>query len=256
MTLFYLVRHGETDWNREEVFRGRFDVPLNDRGRQEAQAAAQRLAAAGLAAVYTSPLARARETAEIVARAASVEAYVEEAFVDMDFGDWQGLPLTEVEKRYPELYETWRATPAEARIPGAESLTAVGKRAVAAVTVLAGRFPEEVLCIVTHRVVSKLVMAWALGLDEGAFWRIRQDTACVNAFAYDGREGAQPLTACCRLVARAPGSLLGSPLPTARTASPSYGALVEPRSAGPVVHLLNDTCHLRAVSERGAQRDF
>ena len=245
MTLFYLVRHGETDWNREEVFRGRLDVPLNDRGRLEAGAAGQRLVHAGLAAVTSSPLVRARETAEIVARACGVEASVDEAFVDMDFGDWQGLRLTEVEKRYPELYQAWRATPAGARIPGAESLTAVRKRAVAAVTALAGRFPEDVLCVVTHRVVSKLVMAWALGLDEGAFWRIRQDTACVNAFEYEGREGAQPPLACCRLV----------PGPTKRRRAPVREG-PGPRGAGPVVHLLNDTCHLRAVSERGAQRDF
>jgi broad specificity phosphatase PhoE len=188
MSFFYLVRHGETDWNREEVFRGRIDVPLNDRGRQQAQAAGRRLAAAGLAAVCTSPLGRARETAEIIARACGREASVIEAFVDMDFGDWQGLRLTEVERRFPELYQTWRTAPAEARIPGAESLVEVKERAVAAITALAGRFPEGSLCVVTHRVVSKLVMAWALGLDEAAFWRIRQDTACLNVFEYDGRE--------------------------------------------------------------------
>jgi broad specificity phosphatase PhoE len=242
MSFFYLVRHGETDWNREEVFRGRIDVPLNDRGRQQAQAAGRRLAAAGLAAVCTSPLGRARETAEIIARACGREASVIEAFVDMDFGDWQGLRLTEVERRFPELYQTWRTAPAEARIPGAESLVEVKERAVAAITALAGRFPEArprrlvpkasgplrvpasptragspkgspaALCVVTHRVVSKLVMAWALGLDEAAFWRIRQDTACLNVFEYDGREL--------------------------------------------VVHLLNDTCHLSALAEGRKQADF
>jgi len=212
MSFFHLVRHGETDWNREEVFRGRRDVPLNDRGRQQAEAASSRLAPAGLVAVYSSPLGRARDTADIIGQACGLEAHVDEAFVDMEFGAWQGLALTEVEKRYPELYQAWRKTPAEARIPGAESLAEVKQRAVAAITALAGRCPGDALCVVTHRVVSKLVMAWALGLDEAAFWRIRQDTACLNAFEYHGREA--------------------------------------------VVHQLNDTCHLRAISKGGVQRDF
>jgi broad specificity phosphatase PhoE len=172
-----------------------------------------------LAGVCTSPLGRARETAEAIARACRLEVWVEEAFVDMDFGGWQGLRLTEVEKRFPELYRTWSKTPAEARIPGAESLVEVKQRAVGAIAALAGRFPEDALCVVTHRVVSKLVMAWALGLDEAAFWRIRQDTACLNAFEYDGRAPASPTRA-------------------------------------PVVHLLNDTCHLSAVAEGGKQADF
>jgi broad specificity phosphatase PhoE len=229
-----------------------------------------------LAAVYTSPLVRARETAEVIARTCGLEVCVNEAFVDMDFGDWQGLPLTEVEKRFPELYQTWRTTPAEARIPGAESLVEVKKRAVAAITALAGApryhgsaragrpadaergpwsqapagqekrsLPEAALCVVTHRVVSKLVMAWALGLDEAAFWRIRQDTACLNAFEYDGREEAQPPLACCRPV---PGAT------NRRGASVREGP--GPRGAGPVVHLLNDTCHLTAVAEGKKQADF
>jgi len=206
MSFFYMVRHGETDWNREEVFRGRIDVPLNDRGRQQAEAAGRRLAGAGVGAVCTSPLVRARETADIIARACGREVCVEEAFVDMDFGDWQGLALTEVEKRFPEPYQTWSRTPAEARIPGAESLVEVKQRAVAGITALAGRFPEDTLCVVTHRVVSKLVMAWALGLDEAAFWRIRQDTACVNVFEYDGQQAVvHLLNDTCHLSALAEG---------------------------------------------------
>jgi broad specificity phosphatase PhoE len=219
MSFFYLVRHGETEWNREEVFRGRMDVPLNDRGCQQAEAAGRRLAGTRLAAVCTSPLSRARETAEVIARACGLEVCVDEAFVDMDFGDWQGLRLTEVEKRFPELYQTWRIAPAEARIPGAESLVEVKKRAVAAITALACRFGKDTLCVVSHRVVSKLVMAWALGLDEAAFWRIRQDTACLNVLEYDGRAPASP-------------------------------------TREPVVHLLNDTCHLSALAEGRKQPDF
>ena len=212
MTLFYLVRHGETDWNREQVFRGRLDVALNDRGRRQAQAAAERLAEVGPAGLYSSPLARARETAEAIAQRCSVECRVEEAFIDIDFGRWQGLTLREVQARFPEDYRTYREAPGRLQVPGGEPLGAVRERAVEAVRRLAEEFPDAAVCVVSHRVVCKLVMAWALGLEEGAFWRLRQDTACINLFAYDGRQ--------------------------------------------PVVHSLNDTCHLRGLADGESRADF
>jgi len=200
MTVFHVVRHGETDWNRQQVFRGRLDVPLNDLGRRQAEAVAGRLAEAGLVAVFTSPLARARETADIIARACGLKPIVRDTFTDMDFGRWQGLTHEQVRARFPDLYRMWRETPESAAIPGAEPLGAVQERVAAAAAALAERFAEAGLCIVSHRVVSKLLMAWALGLGPGAFWCIRQDTACLNVFGYDGRESVvQTLNDTCHL---------------------------------------------------------
>ncbi len=180
MTLFYLVRHGETQWNRERVFRGRIDVPLNDSGREQAGAVADRLSEAGLAAVYASPLVRAAETARIVADRCGLRVQTDEGFIDMDFGDWQGLTQQQVQAQFPEAHRTWQTHPGAAAIPGGEPLAGVLKRASSAVSRLAKQHPESAVCVVSHRVVLKLVMAWALGLDEGAFWRIRQDTGCIN----------------------------------------------------------------------------
>ena len=212
MSLFYLVRHGETDWNREQVFRGRVDVPLNDLGRQQAQAAARKLSEADLTAVYTSPLKRAGGTADIVARLCGLQAVVENGFIDMNFGEWQGLTHGDVQSQFPEAYRRWQRSPESASIPGAESLRAVQERAVAALKVLAERFPDAAVCVVSHRVGCKLLMAWALGLDESAFWRIRQDTVCINVIEYVGRS--------------------------------------------PVVHTLNDTCHLTHLSQQRRDSDF
>lgn len=212
MSLFYLVRHGETDWNREQVFRGRIDVALNRHGRRQAQAAAERLAEVAVAALYTSPLARARETADTIARGCALQCVTDEAFIDMNFGQWQGLALLEVKARFPEAYRIWQQSPEQAHIPAAESLAAVKERAVAGLTKLAQRHQDAAVGIVSHRVVCKLVMAWALGLDESAFWRIRQDTGCINTFEYAGQS--------------------------------------------PVVHTLNDTCHLTHLSEQRREADF
>jgi broad specificity phosphatase PhoE len=199
MALFYLVRHGETDWNRELVFRGRLDVALNEHGRQQAQAAADKLAEVELAALYTSPLARARETADIIAQGCSLQCVIDQAFIDMDFGQWQGLALREVETRFPDAYRIWLQSPEQAHIPAAESLAAVKGRAVAGLTKLAQRHEDAAVGIVSHRVACKLVMAWALGLDESAFWRIRQDTGCVNVLRYDGHTVVQTLNDTCHL---------------------------------------------------------
>ncbi len=212
MSLFYVVRHGETDWNREQVFRGRVDVPLNDLGRQQAQAVAKKLSEADLTAVYTSPLKRAGETADIVARLCGLQAVVENSFIDMNFGEWQGLTHGDVQSQFPEAYRRWQRSPESASIPGAESLHAVQERVVSALDKLAKRFPDAAVCVVSHRVVCKLLMAWALGLDESSFWRIRQDTACINVIEYAGQS--------------------------------------------PVVHTLNDTCHLTHLSQQRRDFDF
>jgi len=180
MGLVYLIRHGETRLNREQTFRGRLDVPLNERGLAQAQAAGRRLAHAGLSAIYTSPLARARETADAIARSVDLQAVADDAFIDMDFGEWEGLTLEAVAGRYPEHYRTWATSPEAARVPGGETLADVLERASAGLVALAERHRDEAVAVVSHRVVLKLLMAWALGLDERAFWRVRQDTACIN----------------------------------------------------------------------------
>jgi alpha-ribazole phosphatase len=186
MCRVYLIRHGETQLNREQTFRGRLDVPLNDRGRAQARAVGERLAAENLSAVYCSPLARARETAEAVADSSGLTALPDDTLMDMDFGEWQGLTLASVEEQYPEIYRTWATAPEAARVPGGETLADVLRRAGDGLRILAERYHDETVAVVTHRVVLKLLLARALGLDERAFWRIRQDTACINLIEVTG----------------------------------------------------------------------
>ncbi len=107
MTTILLVRHGETDWNRENRFQGRADPPLNQKGRAQAVDLSVRLAAEELAAIYSSPLRRALETAEIVAAAHAQEAVTIDALQEVDVGAWEGLTRTEVEERYPEQFARW-----------------------------------------------------------------------------------------------------------------------------------------------------
>jgi broad specificity phosphatase PhoE len=109
-TTLVLVRHAETDWNRERRFQGRADLPLNEAGREQARALAGRLRTEPVTAVYTSPLRRALETAEIVAARLGLEPRALDALLEIDVGAWEGLTIDEVRARYPERFDVdWRS---------------------------------------------------------------------------------------------------------------------------------------------------
>ena len=99
-----LVRHAETDWNRERRFQGGRDVPLSATGREQAESAARLLAATPLAAVWSSPLARARDTAAIIAAPHGLEVQETAAFREMGFGEWEGLTHDEVRERFADAH--------------------------------------------------------------------------------------------------------------------------------------------------------
>jgi len=120
-TVLYLIRHGQTAWNVEEVFRGRADVPLDERGRAQARATASVLASQPLAAVYSSPLQRAVLTARPIAEARGLAVEVDERLTDLDFGEWQGKTLTEARRTWPELFARWERDPRPWNSPAARA---------------------------------------------------------------------------------------------------------------------------------------
>ncbi|RJP65532.1 MAG: histidine phosphatase family protein [Candidatus Abyssobacteria bacterium SURF_17] len=180
MTTIYLIRHGQTDWNKEKIFRGRADLPLNKRGREEARALSEHLEHVRAHACYSSPLSRAVETAAIVARPHSLDVKLDEGITDMDYGEWQGLPDLEASKRFGALYQKWHDAPHRTRFPGGESLAMVRKRALRSLDRIRTEHPEATVLVVAHRVVTKVIMCAALGLGNSAFWRIRQDNCAFN----------------------------------------------------------------------------
>ena len=107
MTELLLVRHGETDWNRDRRFQGYADPGLNDIGREQAWALADELASERVDAIYTSDLSRARETAEIIAERVGAPVVLDRKLREIDVGEWQGLTWPEVEARYPDGVRNW-----------------------------------------------------------------------------------------------------------------------------------------------------
>jgi broad specificity phosphatase PhoE len=182
MTQIILVRHGQTPWNKDKIFRGSVDIPLNDQGREEASLAGEWLKGETFHAAYTSPLSRSRDTAEAISRHHGLEVLDLPGLSDLCYGDWQGLPLTEVKVKYADLYRRWEAAPETVRFPQGETLNEVRDRALAAVEQVVQRHPGQAVLLSAHRAVNKVLIAAFIGLDNSHFWRIGQDTTAVNRF--------------------------------------------------------------------------
>ncbi len=185
MTRVYFVRHGTTDWNKEEIFRGRLDCKLNETGQAEARALAEYFRDIRLQAVYSSPLSRAMETAQAVAEAKALQVVPHPEFIDIDFGEWQGLPLKEVREKYSELYRLWQERPEAIHFPGGENLARVRARAWEGLQKVVREHPDKTALILSHRVVTKVLICTVLGLDDSHFWNIKQDTTAVNCIEYN-----------------------------------------------------------------------
>ena len=180
MSSLVLVRHGRTEANARGLLLGRLDVELDDLGRRQARAVAGAvLATTGpIAAVVSSPLARTRATAE----ALGLPVEVDERFVELDYGEFDGRPLTDVP---PEVWASWRTDPGF-RPPGGETLAQVSDRVVVACREWAARADGAAVVIVTHVSPLKAAVAWALGVGDETGWRTRVDPASISRVAVDG----------------------------------------------------------------------
>ena len=187
MAKLILARHGETMWNVGKVFRGRADVNLNEVGIKQAELLGKHLCNWELEAIYSSPVKRALDTANIVARCVEVAVCIAEGLTDFDFGEWQSLSEQEVKRLYPDILNEWQSSPHKVRMPGGENLDDVTKRTAEVVDEVLSRHHGNVL-LVSHRVVFKVLICSLLGLDNSHFWNISQDVCGLTIFDYvDGR---------------------------------------------------------------------
>ena len=200
MTSIYLIRHGQTAWNKEEIFRGRADIPLNQIGFREAELAGEYLKGLDIHVIYSSPLSRARETARRIAEAFNLKVQTLVGIVDMRFGKWEGRPLKEVQLQDREVYQQWRKDPHLVRIPEAETLDEVQVRAMGALGEVIQKHYGQNLVLVSHRVINKVIICGILGIDNSHFWQIGQDTAAINLIEFkEGRYVLSLLNETCHL---------------------------------------------------------
>jgi len=188
-TLIILIRHGECEGNIKGMFRGRTDFPLNERGLIQAQDLAQELKSFPLKYIFTSPLSRARQTAEAIGQECGIEVKVEEQFNNIELGSWEGRLKTEIVKQYPGEWELWINNPEKLRVKDMETLYEVQKRAKACLDSLVSKHNRETFAVVTHRAVLKPLIAACLNIASPYFWKIHLDTASYSLLSYKENRG-------------------------------------------------------------------
>jgi broad specificity phosphatase PhoE len=191
-TRFILIRHGETDWNKEDRFRGRSNVGLNATGYEQSRKIAARFSGEKIAAVYSSPLPRALDTAAPLAADHQLQVEPSAELLDVDFGGWEGLSREEAQTKFPEQFDLWLKAPGRVRFPGGESVRQVRNRIETLLRALSEDHLGETVALVSHRITCHVMLCYVLGLTNDALWRLRQDVACINEFEL--REGHFILT--------------------------------------------------------------
>jgi broad specificity phosphatase PhoE len=161
-TTIVLVRHGETDWNRDDRFQGRADPPLNDAGRAQARELSGRLAAESFGALYSSPLLRAHETATILGARLELDVRVSDALQEVDVGSWSGLTREEVEDRFPDGFRRWLEY--GHGWDDGETYEELGRRVVDGVHAIGQTHPRERVVAVTHGGPIRSALAAAQGV--------------------------------------------------------------------------------------------
>ena len=186
MTTLLLARHGETDWNRDGRWQGQSDTPLNELGREQARGLAESVD--GIDAVYSSDLARARETAEIVAARLGLEVKVDERLRERSFGAWEGLTMDEIERGYEQAHGRWRAGEGHGA-EDAEAFDAFAARVHAFLEEVLRLHPDETVLVVGHGGSIRVIHALASGLDYVKDHRLIPAVANCAVARFAAREG-------------------------------------------------------------------
>ena len=179
-----LVRHAQTDWNREGRYQGWRDTPLSETGRVQAEAAGRLLASQPLAAVWSSPLQRARETAAAIAAPQRLGVREDGAFKEMRFGDWEGLTRDEVSARFPAEYRAWGETPHLVTLPGGETLAEVRQRVLHGLEDLREAHDGQTVCLVAHGISIRMLILEALGLGTDRLWSLQVSSTGISELEF------------------------------------------------------------------------
>ena len=178
MTVLLLIRHARTDTAGKRLTGWERGIRLNDRGKEESARLAERLDGVAIRGIYSSPLERCRETAAPLARALGVAVSIRRALLEVDYGDWTGRPISSV--RRTRLWRVVQHAPSRIRFPGGESLLEVQTRAVAEVERIAARHPKDIVAIVTHADVVRLLLLHYAGMHLDDLQRLVVDPGSAS----------------------------------------------------------------------------
>ena len=208
-----LVRHGETEWNRNGQFQGQIDVPLNDNGRAQGEKASEFLKNISIDAAYTSFMARPKETAEIILKHHDgLTLYDVQDLREISHGEWEGKFEKEIESSYPGMLHHWQTEPQTVQMPGGENLQQVWARAILAwkEIVAAHSATDEIqtILVVAHDAINKAILCHVVGLGPEAFWRFKQGNGAVSVIDYPNGIDSAPVLNTANITTHLSGSVL------------------------------------------------
>jgi probable phosphoglycerate mutase len=204
-----LVRHGETDWNRQGRFQGQIDIPLNANGRAQAEAAGGFLAPVAIHRAYTSSMARPRQTAEaILASHPGVPLTSTTGLVEIGHGLWEGRLESEIGQGWPELLADWKRSPETVQMPEGETIHDVWDRSLRTWQRIAASLDaEETALVVAHDAVNKTILCALLGLTPADIWMVKQGNGGVTVIDYPHGSGGTAVVAAMNLTSHLGGVL-------------------------------------------------
>lgn len=183
-----LTRHGETEWNLVHRTQGRTDTDLTETGREQARRISKRLAGLEFECVYTSPLRRARDTAEIIAQTRAVPVIDDPSLMEMAFGEWEGLTFTQIGETFPDELSVWSSTPHFCNIPGGEPFAQLVARCAEFLRRAEESHKDGIIAAVSHSVPTKVIAALSLGVPMEKLHNIRIDNVSLTIIdTYGGR---------------------------------------------------------------------
>ena len=171
-TRLYLIRHGETEWNRGGRYQGWTDIELSDEGKEQAALLAKRFEYMPLDAIYVSPLKRAIATAEPIAVQKGLPMITDEHFKEINFGEWEGHTVTELTEKYGKPYTDFFENPFAHTMPGEGSFHKVGERSLAGIQEIIKKHRGQRVAIVSHGGLLRVLMIKLLGLDLNMYRRM------------------------------------------------------------------------------------
>lgn len=177
-----IIRHGETGWNRERVFRGKRDIKLSQDGIAQAEATAAALKDKVFDAIYSSPLKRSLVTARRIAKPHEIAVREVEGFSDISYGLWEGLREETVAERYPKLHAKWKEAPGKVRPPQGESMKRAWKRVNSSLREVIWTHGTGTVVIVSHRMPIMMMTAYLLGKKRKDIGDVRQNPCAISIF--------------------------------------------------------------------------
>lgn len=193
MTRIYMVRHGQTEWNKLSKVQGRTDIELSETGTLQAKLLAKRLERENIDAIYSSSLQRALRTAEIIAEYKNCSVNKSEKYWEICFGPWEGMTINEIKERYSEHFRVYREDPASFSLPGAETFLELSERTYMGVKEIVKSHVGKNILIVSHGMAIKAAIIRILDIDIRNYTKFRIDNASITVIGFDENNSERPV---------------------------------------------------------------